>query len=344
VLFIDVDDFKEVNDTFGHVAGDAVLRRLGELVERCIRPMDTFARIGGEEFGLLLPETTQLDALLVADRIRAAIAGEKMLPGRKVTVSAGIASSPGDGVDLTELHRKADAALYWCKRNGRDMCAVASEASNEPIDRLESTSLQHLHGLVEMLDTGALQTRAHSQTVASYAVAIGNELGLDADRLIKLRRAALLHDVGKVSVPAEILDKPASLTDAEFELVRGHSVAGGLMLSHAGLAEEAQWVRWHHERVDGRGYPDGLRGDAIPLEARVLFVADSFEAMTSDRPYRAGMGTEEALDELARCAGSQFDARAVETLTALVRRGEISVLALREDGVPATVDRRDERA
>jgi diguanylate cyclase (GGDEF)-like protein len=330
LVLIDVDNFKEVNDSFGHAAGDEVLRRIGAIVERNVRPMDTFARIGGEEFGLLLPETTQLSALMVADRIRTAIARDPLLPGRKVTVSAGLASCPEDARELDELHRRADAALYLSKRNGKDMCAVASEVSQQAVADESSPSLLHLFGLVELLDSGPLQTRAHSQTVASYAVAIGNRLDLPSEQLMKLRRAALLHDVGKISVPAEILNKPARLTEDEFRTVQGHSTAGGLMVAHAGLRDEAQWVRWHHERIDGAGYPDGLSGDEIPLEARILFVADSFEAMTSDRPYRSGMVTADALEELERCAGTQFDPDAVAALASLVREGELDVLAIRD--------------
>ena len=146
-----------------------------------------------------------------------------------------------------------------------------------------------------------------------------------------LRRAALLHDIGKVAVRAEVLDKPARLTDEEFDEIKLHSNVGAAMLHHAGLLEESSWVRHHHERLDGAGYPDGLAGEAIPLEARILFVADSFEAMTSDRPYRAGMTVEAALDELRRCAGTQFEPRLVELFSALVERGEVEVLALRTD-------------
>ena len=323
LVLIDIDDFKDVNDGSGHAAGDQVLCRIGELVERAVRPMDTFARIGGEEFGLLLPETKQVDALLVADRIRAAVARAELIPGRHVTISAGVASAPEDGVDADELHRRADAALYWCKRHGKNMCAVASEAAEHPAGNDESTSVHHLYGIVEILDSGPLKTRMHSQTVATYSVAIGKAMGLEAARLIKLRRAALLHDVGKVSGPSEILNKPGALTDREFAIVRGHAATGSEMLSHAGLKEEAAWVRSHHERVDGAGYPDGLKGHELPLEARILFVADSFEAMTADRPYRDGMSTEVAIAELERCAGSQFDPDAVRALITLVRRGEI---------------------
>jgi diguanylate cyclase (GGDEF)-like protein/putative nucleotidyltransferase with HDIG domain len=330
LVLIDIDDFKDVNDRFGHAAGDEVLCRLAEVATDAVRPMDTFARLGGEEFGLLLPQTTQVDALLVADRIRLAIGQAELVPGRCVTVSAGVATAPEDGVELSELHRRADDALYWCKHHGKDLCAVASEAEEQSEGADESPSLQHLYGIVEMLDAGDLRTRAHSQTVAAYAVAIGKTMGLEATPLMKLRRAALLHDVGKASVPAELLDKRGPLTDREFAIVRGHSAAGAEMLAHAGLRDEAQWVRWHHERVDGKGYPDGLAGPELPLEARILFVADAFEAMTSDRPYRAGTSSEEALAELQRCAGTQFDAEAVDAMVALIRAGELAVLANRD--------------
>jgi putative nucleotidyltransferase with HDIG domain len=252
-------------------------------------------------------------------------------------VSAGVATAPDDGLEVTELHRRADAALYWCKHHGKDLCAVAREVTEESDKVDEPARLQHLYGIVEMLDSGHLRTRAHSHKVAAYAVAIGKAMGFDAARLMKLRRAALLHDVGKVSIPGEILDKPGPLTDDEFAIVRGHSIAGAEMLVHAGLHEEAPWVRWHHERVDGQGYPDGLRGDELPLEARILFVADAFEAMTSDRPYHSGIGPERALAELQRCTGTQSDAGPVEALVRLVRAGELAVLANRASAwsVPA---------
>ena len=334
IVMFDIDNFKDVNDTFGHAAGDDVLREVGQIVERLIRPMDSFARVGGEEFALLLPQTAQLDAVLIAERIRAAIGRETILPQRRITVSGGVASCPEDTTDRDELHRKADAALYWCKRNGKDMCAVATEAAAD-LGEDFSTSLLHLYGLVEMIDARHLHMRDHSQTVASYAGAIARSMGMSSDGLLKLRRAALLHDVGKVGVPSEILNKPGALTDSKFELVRRHAALGGLMLAHAGLRDESRWVRWHHERVDGTGYPDGLPGMDIPLEARIIFVADSFEAMTSDRPYSLGMDVSTALAELERHAGTQFDVEVVARLAALVRGGELDILALRDEEIRA---------
>jgi HD-GYP domain-containing protein (c-di-GMP phosphodiesterase class II) len=147
---------------------------------------------------------------------------------------------------------------------------------------------------------------------------------------VLLRRAALFHDIGKVAVRGEVLNKPSGLSDAEFDEMKVHTVVGGAILAHSGFPIEADWVRHHHERLDGRGYPDGLGGDEIPLEARIIFVADSFEAMTSDRPYHDGMPVPDAVAELRRCAGSQFEPRLVEALVALLEAGELPVLALRD--------------
>jgi diguanylate cyclase (GGDEF)-like protein len=332
IVIFDVDNFKLINDTMGHSTGDEVLRRIGEIVERLIRPIDSFARIGGEEFALLLPETRQLDALLVAERIRVAISRHSVLPGRRVTISGGIAACPQDASSREELHRRADAALYWSKRNGKDMCAVPNEVALAEISEDGSAALSHLYGLVNVIDAQHLHTRDHSENVAAYAVALGQALGFTPERIVRLRRAAFLHDVGKVAVNRDLLDKPDKLTDDEYEQMKLHPTVGGMMLSHAGLYEEAHWVRSHHERVDGQGYPAGLSADEIPLEARILFVADAFEAMTSDRPYHAGVGVNEALAELRRCAGTQFDARVVGAFANLVERGDVAVLALRNEG------------
>ena len=333
VLF-DVDDFKSINDQHGHAAGDDVLRTIGAIAEGVVRPTDSFARIGGEEFALLLPETSQLDALLIAERVRTAISRRQILDDRRVTVSGGVASCPHDATLRDDLHRRADAALYWAKRNGKDICAVASEVADSGVDSRERESmLAHLYALVAGIDAQHLHTRDHSENVAAYAVALGQALGLDRERVVRLRRAALLHDVGKVSIPRSILEKPSKLTSEEFDHMKLHAAVGAAMLAHAGLGEEAQWVRHHHERIDGRGYPDAITGDEIPLEARIIFVADSFEAMTSDRPYRAGMAVEDAIAELRRCSGTQFQPEIVETLARLVDEGSLTVLCLRRDEV-----------
>ncbi|MFL5844916.1 MAG: diguanylate cyclase [Solirubrobacteraceae bacterium] len=329
VLF-DIDDFRHVNETLGSQTGDDVLQEVGRILSALVRPSDTFARIGGEEFGLLMPHTGQLDALLVAERLRTAVGRHPILPGHAVTLSGGVAAMPQDGTTREELERHADQALYWAKRNGKNMCAVASEAIADDAESVQAGMLAHLHGVVAGIDAEHLHTRDHSENVAAYAVAISQELGLADERIVRLRRAAFLHDIGKVAVSHTILGKPAGLTDEEFEAIKVHPQVGETMLHHAGLHDEARWVGAHHERLDGRGYPHGLRSEEIPVEARIIFVADSFEAMTSDRPYRRGMPVEDALAELRRCAGTQFDPRVVETLATLVEHGRMSVLALRD--------------
>jgi diguanylate cyclase (GGDEF)-like protein/putative nucleotidyltransferase with HDIG domain len=330
IVLIDVDDFKQVNDTLGHTAGDGVLCEIGRIALRTIRTADSFARVGGEEFALLLPETSQLDALIVAERVRRAVAAASILPDRTVTVSAGVATWPEDGTALEELEGKADAALYWAKRNGKNLCAVATEVVVSEAGDSRDGMLAHLHALVATIDSQHLNTRDHSQNVAAYAAAIGEHLGLPRDRIVLLRRAALFHDIGKVAVRGEVLNKPSALTDSEFDEIKVHTVVGGAMLMHSGFSAEAAWVRGHHERIDGRGYPDGLSEGEIPLEARIIHVADSFEAMTSDRPYHAGIPVDDAVEELRRCAGTQFDARLVEALVELLEMDKLPVLALRE--------------
>jgi diguanylate cyclase (GGDEF)-like protein len=328
VLF-DVDDFKNINDTFGHQAGDDVLRAIASLVDGMIRPVDSFARLGGEEFGLLLPETSQLDALLTAERLRAAVSRHKILDDRRVTISGGVATCPQDTQAIDELERKADAALYWAKRNGKNICALASEVVVRDSDGDDDGSLAHLHALVTMIDGQHHHTRDHSETVAAYAVLLGRALGLEGDHIVRLRLAALFHDIGKVAVSSRVLNKPGPLSSEEMRELRLHPIHGATMLSHAGLEDEALWIRCHHEWMDGHGYPNGLTADEVPLESRIILVADAFEAMTSDRPYSTGIPVAEALAELQRCAGSQFDPAVVGALVGLVENRELAVLALR---------------
>ena len=336
LVIFDVDDFKQVNDRHGHAAGDEVLRKIAHVGQGLLRPADSFARIGGEEFALLLPETLQLDALLVAERLRTAVGRSTMLPDRRVTLSGGVSSCPQDAITREDFEKKADAALYWAKRNGKDLCAVASEVIGEYEGTTEGDDmLAHLYAMVAAIDARELVTRDHSENVAAYAVAIGQALGMDRERIMALRRAALLHDIGKIAVAASILSKPGPLDPEEWTQIHRHPTVGATMLAHAGLPEESRWIRHHHERVDGNGYPDQLVREQIPIEARIIFVADSLEAMTSDRPYRAGMDVDEALAELRRCAGTQFDSRIVDALVGLIDRGELAVLALRAEEIAA---------
>jgi diguanylate cyclase (GGDEF)-like protein len=327
LVLLDIDDFKGINDRHGHATGDEVLCRVATTVEGLIRPSDSFARLGGEEFGLLLPETEALDALLVAERIRTALSRREVLPGVKVRVSAGISSCPADGETMAELEKRADQALYWAKRNGKNLCALATEVVVTEEDGAQQHNVASLYSLVGMIDA-RLGNDDHSESVATFATAIGKALGVEKERLVALRRAALLHDIGKLTVGEDVLGRPGPLTSDERSQVCRHPYVGGMILRHAGLEEEARWVRHHHERVDGEGYPDGLRGDEISLEARILFVADAFEGMLAERPYRKAREVGAVLEELRANAGTQFDRRVVDALCELIASGELDVPAV----------------
>jgi putative nucleotidyltransferase with HDIG domain len=233
-----------------------------------------------------------------------------------VAVTAGIAEATALRVK-DDLIREADLALIGAKRIHQDVAvygpdmALADGAQVSDDEHHERTLASALARAVDAKDS---YTRSHCQTVSQLCAAIAIELGFDGERLARIRLAGLLHDVGKIGVPDAILNKPAALTDEEYEQMKRHSLLGCDIVEAADMPDEARWVRHHHERFDGAGYPDRLAGEEIPLESRIILVADAFEAMTSDRPYRSAPGQEFAVAELHRHAGTQFDPRIVAAL------------------------------
>jgi diguanylate cyclase (GGDEF)-like protein len=318
LAFIDVDDLKAVNDGEGHQAGDERLQALAAAIRAAGRSVDAAYRVGGDEFAVILPDTRAWGALEYVQRLRAATRSQN-----DFTVTAGIS----EAVTLRskdDLIREADLALIGAKRAhqevaiyGPDMAADDGDAPGDDEHHTRTLS----SALARAVDAKDSYTRSHCQTVSELCGLIGTELGLDGERLTRLRRSGLLHDVGKIGVPDAILNKPAKLTDDEYEHMKLHSLLGFDIVQAADLDLEARWVRHHHERYDGCGYPDGLAGEEIPLEARIILVADAFEAMTSDRPYRKAPGQDFAIDELQRNAGTQFDADVVRALTCVLERG-----------------------
>jgi diguanylate cyclase (GGDEF)-like protein/putative nucleotidyltransferase with HDIG domain len=312
---IDIDDFKIVNDLHGHPIGDEALRRVAEALRRAVRDQDSVFRVGGEEFAVLLPGLTASDAMPVAERLRTAVAAIPFaLPLR---ISIGLASWPADASDRDALLERADDALYSAKHSGKDRTSIASRTTRDAAGGGASWT-----GLLHVLRGKEGGTLAHSAEVAALCVEVGRELGLDGERMAELRIAGQLHDIGKVAVPDVILQKPGPLDEDQRRLVQMHPITGAELVRAWGLERPARFVLEHHENVDGSGYPAGLTGEEITLEARILHTVDAFAAMTRDRPYRDAMSVEEALDELRRFSGKQFDPEAVVTVEAVIRAAE----------------------
>jgi diguanylate cyclase (GGDEF)-like protein/putative nucleotidyltransferase with HDIG domain len=316
LLLLDLDGLKLVNDRYGHQAGDDRIRLLSSAADSVIREPDRLYRLGGDEFALVLHNGSGPGAVDLTKRIDEVFRQTAAGSG-DVSFSAGIAISE-EGTTKDELVRRADLALIEAKRL-RELALVYSPAFevavlDEPADHRHTQVLAN--ALARAVDTKDAYTHSHCETVAELCALMAAQLGFDDERIFQIRLAGLLHDVGKIGVPDSILQKPGRLTDAEFELMKSHPVLGAHILAAAELHDEAEWVLAHHERPDGKGYPNG--GLATPLEARIISVADAYEAMVSDRPYREARSAAEALLELARCADTQFDRRCVQALSAVL--------------------------
>jgi diguanylate cyclase (GGDEF)-like protein/putative nucleotidyltransferase with HDIG domain len=315
LCMLDIDDFKRVNDLFGHPVGDSVLAQVGAR----LRQNGEAFRLGGDEFALLLPGRTAEDSLPVAQSVLDRIAGLDLDDVGSVTASAGLASFPEQGYDRDELIRLADSALYWAKEHGKNRVHVYRP---EVVELAELRRLAHgpdraarfraAASLAKAVDARDTYTGSHSTRVAELGAWIAARLGLDVENVELTRLAGSLHDLGKLAVPEEILRKPGPLTPPERMVLERHSQIGFRMLESLGVDPVAEWVLHHHERWDGMGYPDGLAGEEIPLGARIIFVADAYDAMTSDRAYRGRLMPSEAVAELQRCAGTQFDPEIVD--------------------------------
>jgi diguanylate cyclase (GGDEF)-like protein/putative nucleotidyltransferase with HDIG domain len=327
VVIGDLDRFKEVNDRCGHHVGDAALRRAGNVLARGKRQIDAVARVGGEEFALVLPDTDPHQAYVVAERLRCQLCDEFAGDSVPLTISFGVAVFPHHGATAASLLRTGDEALYAAKRNGRNMTVIYSEALQRvPHDELPSRDLAAERfvalalDLAEAVDLRFSGSARHSETVGRYAELIARELGLDEQRIQRVRLAGMLHDIGKVGVPDGILTKPGPLSPDELKVIRSHPELGAQILEHASLADVRAWVGAHHERPDGLGYPLGISGERIPIEAQIVAVADAYEAMTSHRAYRSSMSHADGRAELRRCAGTQFEPRVVAAFLKLLER------------------------
>lgn len=346
LLFIDIDHFKALNDSGGHSAGDQALVELGDVVRSRLRTIDGVGRWGGEEFVIWLPETGGPGAMQTAERVRAAIAAHVFgaAGGSHLTCSLGVAVFPADGSTRTALIDAADQAMYAAKRLGRNQALAAADpavaalvgGSGGGSSRADQALMGAVDALAHLVDIRDSYTGTHASDVATFSNALALRVTHTAEEARTISLAARLHDIGKVAIPDAVLQKPGRLTAEEWTVMRTHSAVGADVVSRIpSLRSIAPLIRSHHEHWDGSGYPDGLRAAAIPLGARIIAVADAYDAMISGRPYRQGASRDEALAELERCSGSQFDAKLVGIFVNLIRTGTWG--AAQHDGPPVAV-------
>ena len=326
LFMLDLDNFKAYNDIYGHPSGDKLLNQIGRIIRNSIRSADKAFRYGGDEFIVVLPETKDEDACVVAERTRERIVAVMEAKQAGVTCSIGLASYPSDGVLLDELVTAADTALYHAKETGGNRIYRASQILSEPVGKAgvnaRHTGLGVVYALASAVDTRNPYIYGHSRKVNAYAVALAEALSLPPETVSRISTAALLHDVGKIGIPDELLNKTGALSDADWYQIKLHPRLGANIVGNVpSLVPCLGGILYHHERWDGNGYPEGLNGENIPLEARILAIADAFDAMTSARPYHHTFSREEALEELRRGAGTQFDPKLVEAFINIIQAG-----------------------
>ena len=326
VAFVDIDHFKAVNDTYGHAVGDEVLRGVAQAIQSNLRATDMVGRYGGEEFMLILTETNVEEGAVLTEKLRNIVAAQRFAAEGQtlsVTISIGIAGGVGARLTSDALVRDADAAMYSAKSLGRNQTYIFAEPDEDArVPRAPISAAGRMRALeIGMAAreaataslTSVIAPLPHyrgqpSPLIATIVEAMARTLALPEVEVDRIRTAALLHDVGKVALPQEILEKPSALTSSEWRAVVQHPRIGQVILEQAAALKDAvPIILHHHERFSGHGYPFGLRGSEIPLGARIVAIADAYDAMTHDRPYKRAMDHESAVRELRRHAGTQFD-------------------------------------
>jgi diguanylate cyclase (GGDEF)-like protein len=326
LLLLDLDNFKTYNDIYGHPAGDTLLSDIGRIVRSSIRDADQAFRYGGDEFAVVLPLAAMSAAYVVGERVRAQIAKQMEEKEIAVTCSIGVATYPADGVISGELITVADTALYYAKRTGGNRVYLSSKILSEPLDNAGTyarhNGLSTTYALVSTVEAKDPYTYGHSRKVNTHAVALAEAIGLSPEEVSRVSTAALLHDIGKIGVPDKVLNKQGKLNKEDWEAIKSHPRLGATIVGNIpNLVPCVSTILHHHERWDGSGYPEGLKGEQISVEARILAIADAFDAMSAARPYRRALCGEKVLGELRRGAGSQFDPQLVEVFIGIVEAG-----------------------
>ena len=331
IVMMDLNNFKFFNDMYGHPVGDTVLRTVAHCLRETCRPTDIVGRYGGDEFIALLPSTGAQDALELCRKISERIERESFdsddQDGRRIPISLsfGAAIYPHDGATTLDLLSAADANLYEAKRGGAPIHGLSRSTDNAELRQLKDVGVGRSFGvldaLVTAIDNKDHYTRRHSEDVTHWATLMARELGwtFEAQRAVHI--SGLLHDVGKIAVPDSILRKPGRLNDDEFAILQQHPVFGALIVKDVpNLPDVLGGIRHHHERFDGKGYPDKLAGEEIPLFGRLLAIPDCFSAMTTNRPYRKALTWSEAFTEIEAGSNTQFDPQMVDAFLEVMAR------------------------
>jgi diguanylate cyclase (GGDEF)-like protein/putative nucleotidyltransferase with HDIG domain len=339
LLMIDLDLFKLFNDLYGHFEGDVALKTVGSILKRIVGDKGIICRYGGEEFTVLLPYYDSKKAFELAEKIRLEIQSTFLnksdVTQRFLTASIGVCTYPHAAPSAEELLKRADWAMYNAKNNGKNQTVIytpnVEPASKSSIEIGEEKTVKPAHiatvyALTAAIDAKDHYTFGHSQRVADYTMALAKAVGLDKSHLGIVKEAALLHDIGKIGIPENILTKTGKLNNVEYNILKGHVEMSITIIKHLpSLNHVIPAVIGHHERWDGKGYPRGLKGENIPLLARCLAITDAFDALTSDRPYRKRISVEAALKEIKTSTGTQFDPTLANLFINLVLDGIIDI-------------------
>jgi diguanylate cyclase (GGDEF)-like protein len=323
VIVGEIDGLGRVNTERGHQTGDLALQQVARDMAKWKRRIDSAGRVSGEKFGILLPETDKHGAYLVAERLRRSARRTFASDGLPMTISFGVASYPEHGEQFGVLMGAASRAVEVARELGRDRSVVYCQDVARMLDEIPEDhvpQLSRIVALAEELDIRDTGTTGHSETVGRYCETIARELGFDDAHVERLRIAGVVHDVGKTGVSDRVISKQGPLEPSEWRTIRTHPELGARLLAHPDLEDLRNWVLAHHERPDGTGYPHGLAGEQIPIESRIVAVADAYEAMTAARAYRPSLGDDGAAAELRAGAGTQFDERVVDVFLAALER------------------------